>query len=176
MFYKLKKLSRSVILACVAIGAVSSVAQAEGVNWGSPTKMIEAYESNPLFSDAEYVSYSASTENWQDAFANIIATSEEPLLGTKNMVLADLKPHLGQMNSVYHNILEDRGTRIEDAVRYPATEVSSGSKADYMLVDLKPHLQVSGRIAAMASQPENQIMHLADLKPHLATTVLAAWN
>lgn len=174
MFYELKKFSRAVILACVAIGAGSSIAQAEGVNWGSPTNMIEAYESKPLFSDAEHVSYSASTENWQDAFTNNIAPSEEPLLGSKNIVLADLKPHLGQMNSVYHNILDDRGTLIEDAVRYPTAVISSGNRVDYMLVELKPHLQASGRIAAIVGQPENQIMHLADLKPHLATTVLAA--
>lgn len=176
MFYKLKKLSRAVIVACVAIGAGSSVAQAEGVNWGSPTNMIEAYESNPLFSDAEYVSYSALTGDWQDAFANIIAPSEEPYLGTENIIMADLKPHLGQLNSVYHNILDDKGTFIENAVRFPAADISSGVQTDYMLVDLKPHLQASEQIAAMVGQPENQMMHLADLKPHLATTFLATWN
>ena len=125
---------------------------------------------------SEFRGVAQSTENWQDAFANNIAPSEEPLLGSKNIVLAELKPHLGEMNSVIHNILDDRETLIEDTVRYPATDISSGSRADYMPVELKPHLQASGRIAAIVGQPENQIMHLADLKPHLATTVLAAWN
>lgn len=174
MFYELKKLSRAAIFACVAIGTSSLVAQTEEVNCGSPANMIEAYEGKTLFSDAEYVSCPASTENWQGASTKKIAPSEEPLLGFKNIVLADLKPHLGQTNYVCHNILNNRGAFLEDSARYPAAYISVGSRSDYMLVDLKPHLQASGRIAAIFGQPEHQNIHIADLKPHLATTVMAA--
>lgn len=176
MLCKLKRFSRAIIIACVAITSGYSVAQADEAKWESFTNTIDAFGGNPLLSNAEYVPYSASTRDWEDAIANKMALSEVSLLGTGDIVWVELKPHLGQMNSIYQGILKNRSSLTNDGVQYPAVDTFFRGTTEYMMVDLKPHLQASEQIASIVNQPESQITQLADLKPHLATTVLAAWN